>query len=203
MKYFIRSLTESMFKKYLLTTNIVSSGILMSMGDALSQYVERKNVIKDESNQKFNIDWSRNGKMFLVGALQGPLHHYFYGWLDRKFIGTSVKYTGIKILFDQTIMSPLCIVLFFYTAGWMYKQTTDECTQEIKSKFLTVLIADWMVWPFAQFINFYYLHPKYRVIYVNFVTMLYNVFLSYVKHTDSDSLKQFIHFDNKKKSCDI
>lgn len=193
MKIFIRSLADTMFKKYLLTTNIVSSGILMSMGDVLSQYVEQKSVIKHELSQKFRIDWSRNAKMFVVGALQGPLHHYFYGWLDGKFVGATLKNTSIKILFDQTVMSPACIVMFFYSAGWLYKQSTDECTKELKSKFLTVYIADWTVWPAAQFLNFYYLHPKYRVIYVNFITMLYNVFLSYVKHADVENLNYFLH----------
>ncbi|XP_055322170.1 mpv17-like protein 2 [Sitodiplosis mosellana] len=193
MKYFIKNLTDAMFKKYLLTTNIVSSGILMSIGDAVSQYVERKTLVKHEEHQKFQFNWSRNGTMFVVGALQGPMHHYFYGWLDGKFSGATLKHSTIKILFDQFVMSPACIVMFFYSAGWMYKQTTDECNQELKSKFVTVYIADWMVWPFAQFINFYYLHPKYRVIYVNFVTMMYNVFLSYVKHTDVESLKYFKH----------
>lgn len=178
MRHFIRNLNQMLFKKYLLTTNTVSSGILMSMGDALSQYVERKH--KKESHQQF--DWSRSAKMFVVGAIQGPMHHYFYGWLDTKYAGATLRTTSIKILYDQMVMSPLCIVQFFYSAGWMYNQSNTACWQELKDKFLIVYVTDWMVWPLAQFINFYYLHPKYRVIYVNLVTMLYNVFLSYVKH---------------------
>lgn len=183
-----------MFKKYLMTTNIVSSGVLMSIGDALSQYVEQKRAIKrDIAQQPFQLNWSRNAKMFIVGASQGPLHHYFYGWLDAKYVGATLKNTNIKILYDQLIMSPLCIILFFYTAGLSYQQPIEKTTQEFKDKFLTVYTADWLFWPFAQFVNFYYLHPKYRVLYVNFITMIYNVFLSYVKHSDVESLKFFKH----------
>lgn len=163
----------------------------MSIGDGLSQYFEHKARLKLDQPKQFEINWARNGKMFVVGASQGPLHHYFYGWLDAKYVGATLRNTRIKILYDQFLMGPLCIVLFFYSAGWMYSQSIKECTDEIKSKFVTVYLTDWLVWPACQFINFHYLPTNYRVIYVNFVTMLYNIFLSYVKHTDSE---RFIHW---------
>lgn len=192
---FIRNLNNTLFKKYLLTTNTVSSGILLAMGDGISQYIEHKfeQPIKEKKNMQFN--WDRNSKMFIVGLAGGPLHHYFYAWLDIKYPGATLRTTTIKILYDQFVMAPLCIVIFFYTAGWMYGQTNPNILDELKSKIAVILIADWMVWPGAQFINFFYLHPKYRVLYVNFVTMLYNVFLSYIKHIDPD-LKKSIFFKN-------
>lgn len=199
MKYLIKNLQNVLFKKYLLTTNIVSSGILMQIGDLLSQNIEKKSSTaaaaaaessaENETKTKVGYDWERNAKMFIVGAIAGPLHHYFYGWLDNKYSGATVKITTIKILYDQFIMSPVCIVGFFYPAGWLFGQSTAECTQELRSKFLKVYITDWMVWPATQFINFYYLRPQYRVIYVNIVTMMYNVFLSHIKHGDAPHLQ--------------
>lgn len=172
----------ALFGKYLLATNIISSGVLMSIGDLMSQEIEQRSA-KSTSTQQF--DWTRNAKMFVVGAAQGPLHHYFYGWLDRAYIGSTVKITTIKILYDQLIMSPACIAAFFYTAGWMDGKGNSQCTEEFQSKFIRVYITDWLIWPATQFLNFYYLPPKYRVIYVNFVTMLYNIFLSHIKHEDA------------------
>lgn len=95
-------------------------------------------------------------------------------------------------------MSPICIIAFFYTAGWMYKSKTADITEELKSKFITVYATDWSVWPATQFINFYYLHPRYRVIYVNFITMLYNVFLSHIKHDSSyDDVQERLQYFDK------
>lgn len=184
MKFIINSIKNNLFNKYLLTTNIVSSGILMSIGDLLSQKVEQKT--KETSETRYDL--VRNAKMFVVGAIQGPLHHYFYRWLDNKYVETTLRTTSIKILYDQLVMSPVCIVGFFYPAGWLFNQSTEECTKELKSKFLKVYVTDWMVWPATQFINFYYLPPQYRVIYVNLITMLYNVFLSHVKHEGAHKL---------------
>lgn len=175
----------ALFGKYLLATNIISSGVLMSIGDLMSQEIEYRNGTSTATNR---YDWTRNAKMFVVGAAQGPLHHYFYGWLDRRHVGATVRITTIKIAYDQFIMSPVCIAAFFYTAGWADGKSNSECTDEFCAKFTRVYITDWIVWPATQFINFYYLAPKYRVIYVNFITMMYNVFLSYVKHEDDTAV---------------
>lgn len=141
--------------------------------------------------------------MFLVGSLQGPMHHYFYGWLAKIMPQSTIKNALKKILWDQLVMSPACILMFFYPASLLERKPFHEATQEIKEKFLTVYVVslyqsisfqfnkqpylpqtDWCVWPAAQFINFYYLPAKYNVIFVNFCTMLYNVFLSHIKHKD-------------------
>lgn len=41
-----------------------------------------------------------------------------------------------------------------------------------------------MFWPIAQYINFSFTPAPYRVLYINMLTMLYNVWLSIVKHND-------------------
>uniref|UniRef100_A0A1B0F0L5 Mpv17-like protein 2 n=1 Tax=Phlebotomus papatasi TaxID=29031 RepID=A0A1B0F0L5_PHLPP len=179
-----RRVWGSLFGKYLLLTNTISSGFLMSLGDVVSQEIEyRKNLVVKR------YDWKRIGQMFLVGCLGGPFHHVFYKWMDnilpRSDVITSVK----KIILDQAIFSPFCIFTFFYSAGWLENQNLAECNRELREKFLTVYFADWTLWPAAQFINFYFLPPQYRVLYINVVTMFYNIFLCYVKHTDTSFFK--------------
>lgn len=89
-----------------------------------------------------------------------------------------------KILTDQVLISPFCIGHYFYTAGLLEGKSLTESTEVVKSKFFTVYIADWCIWPIAQFFNFYYVPLRYRVLYINAITMFYNVFLCYVKNQE-------------------
>ena len=41
---------------------------------------------------------------------------------------------------------------------------------------------DLTVWPAAQALNFYMVPAHYRVAYVSFITTLWNIYLSYIKH---------------------
>ena len=50
------------------------------------------------------------------------------------------------------------------------------------SKEGSLLQFDWGIWPPTQYINFVYIPPAFRVLYVNFVTVIWDIFLSWVKH---------------------
>lgn len=49
------------------------------------------------------------------------------------------------------------------------------------------------MWVPTQFVNFYVVPVKYQVFYINAVTMLYNVFLSYIKHVDAEQPDQHLN----------
>lgn len=76
--------------------------------------------------------------MFLVGCLGGPFHHVFYKWMDKILPRSDVTTSFKKIILDQAIFSPFCIVTFFYSAGWLENQNLAECNMELREKFLTV-----------------------------------------------------------------
>ncbi|CAH1154236.1 unnamed protein product [Phaedon cochleariae] len=167
------------FGKYLLATNTISSGVLMLIGDICQQEVEyRQRKIEER------YDYGRLSRMFIVGVALGPLHHYYYVWLAKTWPARSAKIITWKILLDQIVMSPICIAGFFYGMGILERKSVQECSEELVDKFKEVYLLDWIVWPPTQFINFYYIAVKYQVLYINAVTMLYDVFLSYIKHRE-------------------
>lgn len=174
----IRKLWRDIFGKYLLITNIVGSGVLMVFGDVMAQEIEYRRSIPN--SQRY--DWQRMGRMFIVGALQGPLHHFVYNWMDKVMPVANFKNVMKKILIDELLMSPACIFIFFYSACFLERKTFKETNDELKEKFLFIYFIDWLLWPGAQYINFRYLETKYRVTFVNVCTALYNIFMSYVKH---------------------
>lgn len=79
--------------------------------------------------------------MFVVGAIQGPMHHYFYMWIDRAIKTVNLVNVTKKVLLDQFLMSPIFILAFFYPAGWLAGQSTTQCNAEIKDKFVKVYLV--------------------------------------------------------------
>lgn len=169
---------NKMFGKYLLVTNVLGSGLLMVVGDVIAQEYEYRHVLRKQDR----YDNERMFRMFVAGALQGPLHHYVYNWMDRVMPHRTFRNIINKILIDQLFMSPACIVIFFYTVCYLEHQSLQATNEELISKFPYIYLMDWLTWPAAQYINFRYLDTKYRVAFVNVCTAVYNVLMSYMKH---------------------
>ncbi|XP_013417707.1 mpv17-like protein 2 isoform X2 [Lingula anatina] len=176
----VRSIYNLMFGRHLFLTNTISAGVLLGAGDSIVQTFEGRRIKK--KGGEWARDWKRTGRMTVVGFFFGPMAHKYYKYLDWWLPGRDFKTIAKKIMVEQLIMSPMSLVIFFGGMGLLEGQSWDKGVQEFKSKFWTVYMADWTVWPAAQCINFYFLPPKLRVIYVNFVTLGWDVFLSYIKH---------------------
>lgn len=165
--------------KYLFYTNITISLTLSSVGDIMEQTYE---VYTDEIEK---YDLKRTMHMGFSGIGVGILCHHWYKILDRFIIGKSFDMVVKKVLLDQLLFSPIMIITFFGSLAIFEKEPLANFQEEVRDKFITLYRAEWMVWPPAQVINFYFLPTRYRVLYDNTISLGYDVYTSQVKHNKS------------------
>jgi len=166
-----------------LTTNTITCGILLSAGDIIQQKIEKAMRV-DKQIDHHKHDVARTGRMFLVGLSQGPPHHYWYIWLDKLLPKRNLKTVGIKILADQFLAAPFFAITFIFGMGLLEDKRLSECWHEFILKFPAIYLFDWIIWPPSQYINFKYVPAAARVLYVNVITVVWDIFLSYIKHND-------------------
>lgn len=162
--------------KYLLYTNLGISFTLSGVGDVIEQQYELiRGTLKE-------WDKLRTRKMALSGITVGIMCHYYYALLDKRLPGRSMSVLVKKVFIDQLVCSPLCISVFLVTIAYLEGQTLKQFLEDLKRKGWRLYCADWVVWPPAQFINFYFLPPKYRVLYDSTISLGYDIYTSYVNH---------------------
>lgn len=168
--------------KYLLYTNITISMSSSSLGDAIDQNVD----VITEKQTDFNK--TRNFHMMLTGFGSGLICHTWYKFLDRMIIGDSIKIAMKKMVLDQIFISPLCIANLFFTLALLEQTSFNNALQEIYDKAWKLYVAEWVVWPPAQLINFYVIPLRFRVFFDSCISLGYDVYYAHVRHEKDDPL---------------
>lgn len=131
--------------------------------------------------QKNRWDPRRTRKMTATGVSVGVVCHFWYGFLDSRIVGRTLKDVAKKTVVDQLIGSPLNLAVFFATLTLLEGQSLKELGT-VKDKAIRLYIAEWVIWPPAQFVNFYFLPTRFRVLYDNVISFGYDIYTSYVAH---------------------
>ena len=141
-------------------------------GDLLAQKAVEK---KDE------IDIMRTARMATFGLLwHGPSGHYFYGFLDKVLPGTAMTTVFTKVGIDQAIWNPIFGVVFFSYLGFAEGKKPDEIVEKIKADLPTAVVGSWSYWIPAHIVNFRFIPGEQRLLYINAMQIMYNIFLSFI-----------------------
>jgi len=131
------------------------------------------------------VDWNRTLRMTANAALINTGLHFYFRWLDTRFIGTATQTVLKKLSVDQLLVAPT--TLAFFMASGVYGKTLSvrDVQDKMNSDYFPTLQANWMVWPAANFINFKFIPPSYRILYVASLGVAWNAYLSYVTNRDT------------------
>lgn len=156
-----------------LLTKCLTSLTGFTAGDVLAQSFI-------ESGDK-PYDIMRTIRMGSFGLLfHGSTGHYFYGFLDSKLPGTKPVTVASKVFIDQTIWNPIFNICFFgYLTACEGKSFTDY-TKKLEADLKTAVMGSWAVWVPAHTINFAFIPPSQRLLYINTIQIGYNIFLSFL-----------------------
>lgn len=170
-----------------LLTKMLTSLCGFSIGDILAQ-----NFINTDGKP---YDVMRTVRMGSFGFLcHGSTGHYFYGFLDSKLPGTKPATVATKVLIDQTIWNPIFGCMFFGYLNLVEGKSFQDYKNKIKADLKTAVMGSWAVWVPAHTINFAFVPPSQRLLYINSIQIGYNVFLSFLGNrkakTDDDKVEE-------------
>jgi protein Mpv17 len=172
----VRQKTHLLFTKYLLLTNTTITVILSGTGDLMQQYYQHL------QDNRVRWDPIRTKNICLAGLVLGPVCHFWYLYLDRFLPGRSLSVILKKVLADQVVVSPVCVISFLVVLGYSEGVTKAQLKRDLLDKGPPLLKAEWLIWPPAQFVNFAFLPTRYRVLYDNTISLGFDNYYSYVKY---------------------
>jgi len=168
-----------------LLTKACTSLIGFTAGDVLAQ-----NFIND-GDQPYDV--SRTLRLASFGfLLHGTTGHYFYGFLDSKMPGTKPVTVASKVMIDQFFWNPIFGCMFFGYLNFTEGKSVEDLKIKLQSDLKTAVMGSWAVWIPAHTVNFAFIPPAQRLLYINTIQIGYNVFLSFLgnKKADGDEKKE-------------
>jgi len=170
---------KKIFERHLLAVNIGLSFGLSGLGDLIEQKLEKK----QDQLKKPQVNWTRTLHMSTsFGLTSGFLCHFWYNYLDKALPGRGIRVVVQKIAWDQVLFSPICITACLVVAGRLEDKTASSLVNQTLQLGSRLYLAEWVIWPPAQFVNFYFLPTRFRVLYDNIISLVYDTYTSHIKY---------------------
>ncbi|XP_064540736.1 mpv17-like protein isoform X1 [Drosophila montana] len=169
---------RGLFRRHPFVTNSAIYGSLYVGAEFTQQYVSKRWLARPEERE--DIDYATVGRYAVMGtAIYAPSLYAWYKWLDGTFPGTLKTTILKKLLLDQFILTPYCLTLFY--TGMALMEGSEDTFEELRAKFLPTFIRSCAFWLPAQALNFMFIAPRFRIIYMGVCGMIWVNILCWIK----------------------
>ncbi len=155
----------------------LKTGLLtVSLADFISQKIE----------MNYNKEKKFDKKRFIIQSCWAlVVTPYFI--VQYHYLETFCKVVGLKSLlmnmfYLQFISSPICYFLFFMYTNLLHGRGFRKSLENFNERIFDILIDNGKFWPFVNLINFYFLQYALRIYFAQFMSLVWNVYLSYFLH---------------------
>lgn len=111
-------------------------------------------------------------------AVFGPAATTWYKFLAKNVNLKSPNGTILaRVALDQGVFAPVFIGVFLSSMATMEGNSVKD---KLDKNYKTALTSNYMLWPFAQAVNFKVVPLEHRVLFVNVISIGWNCYLSYL-----------------------
>ncbi|XP_047993863.1 mpv17-like protein [Leguminivora glycinivorella] len=171
----VLGLVKTAFRKYPLLANTSIYATFYTAAELSQQTFNKYN-----SPEKPEIDFKAASRIVAVGTcVYAPTLFYWYKFLDSKFVGKSMKTVITKVAIDQFTMTPFLLASFYVILG--YLEGRESVFDELKEKYWKTFVANQCFWIPGQTINFYFMPPSLRIVYISSASFIWINVLCFIK----------------------
>lgn len=199
VKWYTRMLIERPF-----STKSISTFIALGSGDILCQFLEihyfpklngnnlqgeeLKNKEEENINLTKNYNFKRTLKQATFGFFMTPYLHLNYNIIiPYLFPGSGLKNLVKSVIYNQIVHSMFCTLVFFTYIDVLNGENVKKGFFNAVYKLPYTVTANLKCWVPAQMINLSIMPLEYRVLFTNFVSILWSCYLSYSQNVMGDN----------------
>lgn len=171
---------EEMVGTHPLRIKCMISGVIFAMGEYLAGLFTGAKPLKFDRKMIF--------KSALVGAsLQAPIYHYYYEVTEHFFPSGPVVNQLIKTFIDQTATMAFWNAVYYSSMGILNGQSIAEVSHTVRTTAWPLLKTSWKLWPAAHIITYGFVPVQHRLLWVDFIEMVWCVILALFRESSSSS----------------
>jgi len=132
------------------------------------------------------LDMTSVKRYAIMGTLViAPIFTKWYQWLDNRFPATNKTTVIKKIILDQFLLTPWLLAMFFIGMAFLEGAKGKALLHELNEKFVKTFQLDCLYWIPVQALNFVFVPPIFRVVFIGVTTFIWMNFLCFIKASPS------------------